>query len=188
MEFKHGSVDSLQRIFVFDCLGKAPDYSNPWYEADKTTYYILEEDGSIRKHKVEVSEQLRLKLMDPAAFGMVEMANKLLKFIIDDYISEGLVKTIKKHNLNIIQDTIVCNSSLRKQIKHPSTKDSRRSFGIDDLDENFIMVLPDPEFFGCLAYVSSDLTTRNRNETERLYSLFGSSGIETEAVRVFRIE
>ena len=38
------------------------------------------------------------------------------------------------------------------------------------------MVLPEPEFFGCLA------------ETDRLYSLFGSRGIETEPVRVFRIE
>jgi hypothetical protein len=187
MEFKHGSIDSLQRIFVFDCLGKTSSHQNPWYEADETTYYILEEDGSIRKQNV--GGTIKMKLMDPSVFGIVAMANKLLKFIIDDYISEGLVKPMKKHNINMIQDNIVCNSSLRKEIKHPSTKDSRRSFGVDDLDENFIMVLPDPECFGCLAYVSSDLTTRDRNATERLYSLFGSRGIRDDnLVRVFRIE
>jgi hypothetical protein len=79
MEFKHGSVDSLQRIFVFDFLGKiSGNYAMPWYEVDKTTCYILEEDGSIRKHKVDVSKRfIKMNLIDPAVFGMVE--NKLLK-------------------------------------------------------------------------------------------------------------
>jgi hypothetical protein len=179
MEFKHGSIDSLQRIFVCDCLGRLSNYYQPVYEADETTYYLLQADGSICKRKVDVRDRLMMRLIDPDIFGIVEMANKLLKFIIDDYINEGLEKKMNKYNFNLIQDrNIVCSTSLKKQIE------SNRVFGIDDIEDNVCMILPDPEFFGCFGSVSSD----DQKDMDRLYCLFGSRGLSTEAVQVLKVE
>jgi hypothetical protein len=132
-----------KKLFICDNLG----YSLPFYEVDNNSIcYILEDDGSISKKTC--NNRFQLKLLDSIKFNQNEMVNKLLKFIIEDYLFRCKFKVVQKHNLHLlptIASNIVCNPSLSKC-------NFKNTYYIEDLDEKILMILPEPEDFGYLCY------------------------------------
>jgi hypothetical protein len=166
--------DGFGGIFVPDELSSE---ISPIYDVDIGVYYILHKDGSIEIDKD--CQKIYLDEMSHEHLNPQEMVVELLKYIVNDCLNDKVEMSVSREKVLDISNksygTVVCSKAWEDDIQS-------KKLVINDFDDNIVMLLPEPEYFGVVCYRT------NYNGSLYNYGVFGSRGTEENPVQVLRVE